>query len=120
MGPWSGPIAWIKCYLCNRQQYVEFNRISSSLYEILCGGVHQGSTLGPLFFLIYINDFCQIYNIYDLVLFVDDPNLFFSLTDFPTSMNLINPEMLKLSDWFKANKLSLNIPKSNYITFKPS
>ena len=62
---------------------------------------------------------CQISSIYDLVLFADDPNLLFSHIDFPTLMNLINSEKLKISDWFKANKLSLNTQKSNYITFKP-
>ena len=69
--------------------------------------------------MIYINDLCQISNIYDLVLFADDTNLFFSHFDFPTLMNLINSEILKLSDWFKANKLSPNTQKPNYIIFKP-
>ena len=110
-------LEWIKCYLYNRHQYVEFNVISSSFHEISRGGP-QGSVLGPLFFLI-INDLCQISNIYDLVLFADDTNLFFSQFESTTSMNLVNSGMLKLSDWFKANKLSLNIQKSNYITFKP-
>ena len=71
-----------------------------------------------MFFLIYINDLCQISNIYDLFLFADDTNLFFSDFDFPTLMNLINSEILNLSNWFKANKLSLNIQKSNYVIFK--
>ena len=86
-------------------------------YDISCG-VPLGSVLGPLSFLIYINDLCQISNIYDLVLFADDSNLFFSDFDFPTLMNLINSEILNLSNCFKANKLSLNIQKSNYLIFK--
>ena len=53
------------------------------------------------------------------LLIADDTNLFFSDFEFPTLMDLINSEMLKLSDWFKANKLSLNIQKSNYMIFKP-
>ena len=61
---------------------------------------------------------CQISNIYDLFLFADDTHLFFSDFDFPTLMNLINSEILNLSNWFKANKLSLNIQKSNYVIFK--
>ena len=99
-------LEWIKCYLYNRHQYVEFNGISSSFHEISCG-VPQGSVLGPLFFLIYINDLYQISNIHDLVLFADDTNLFFSHFDSTTLMNLVNSEMLKLSDRFKANKLSI-------------
>ena len=62
---------------------------------------------------------CQISNIYDLVLFADDTNLFFSHFDSITLMNLVNSEMFKLFDWFKANKLSLNIQESNCIIFKP-
>ena len=55
----------------------------------------------------------------DLVLFADDTNLFLSHFDSTTLMNLVNSEMLKLPDWFKANKLALNIQNSNYILFKP-
>ena len=91
-------LEWIKCYLYNRHQYVEFYGISSSFHEIWCGPP-QDSVLGPLFwFLIYINDLCQILNIYDLVLFADDTNLFFAHFDSTTSMNLVNSEMLKLFD----------------------
>ena len=89
------------CYPCNRLQFVEFNGISSSYKEILCG-VPQGSVLRPLFFLIYI-DICHLSNLYDLVLFADDTNLFFSHNDIQTLTHTINSEMLDLSDWFKAN-----------------
>ena len=70
-------LEWVKSYLCKRLQYVEFSGVSSSHKEILCG-VPQGSVLGPLFFLIYI---CHLSNLYDLVLFADDINLFFSHND---------------------------------------
>ena len=110
-------LEWVKSSLCNRLQYVEFNGISSSYKEILCG-VPQGSVPGPLFFLIYINHICHLSNLYDLVLFADDTNLFFSHNDIQTLTHTINSEMLELSDWFKANKLSLNVKKSNYVIFK--
>ena len=86
-------LEWVESYLCNSLQYVEFNGISSSYKEILCG-VPQGSVLGPLFFLIYINDICHLSNLYDLVLFADDTNLFFSHND----THIINSEMLGLSN----------------------
>ena len=105
-------------YLHLRLQYVEFNGVSSSYKEILCG-VPQGSVLGPLFFLVHINDICHLSNLYDLVLFADDTNLFFSHNDIQTLTHIINSELLGLSDWFKANKLSLNVKKSNYLIFKP-
>ena len=110
-------LEWVKSYLCKRLQYVEFSAVSSSYKEILCG-VPQGSVLGPLFFLIYINDICHLSNLYYLALFADDTNLFFSHNDIQTLTHIINSEMLGLSDWFKANKLSLNVKKSNYVIFK--
>ena len=69
-------LEWVNSYLCKRLQYVEFNGVSSSYKEILCG-VPQGSVLFPLFFLIYTNDICHLSNLNDLVLFADDTNLFF-------------------------------------------
>ena len=74
---------WVKSYLCKRLQYVEFSAVSSSYKEILCG-VPLGSVLGPLFFLIYINDICHLSNLYYLALFADDTNLFFSQNDIQT------------------------------------
>ena len=72
---------WIKNYFFNRQQYVQYNGTCSKYSGIKCG-VPQGSILGPLFFLIYINDLCNVSNIFDLVLFADETNLFFSHKDF--------------------------------------
>jgi hypothetical protein len=54
-----------------------------------------------------------------MVLFAEDTNLFSSHHDLSNLTNLINIELLKLPEWFKANKLSLNIKKSNYIIFRP-
>ena len=76
-------LEWVKSYLCKRLQYVEFSAVSSSYKEILCG-VPQGSVLGPLIFLIYINDICHLFNVYYLALFADDTNLFFSQNDIQT------------------------------------
>ncbi len=111
-------LEWIKSYFTNRQQYVEFNSTCSSLSKIKCG-VPQGSILGPLFFLIYINDIANSSSIAEMILFADDTNVFFSDSDLSRLITVINSEMKNLSEWFFANKLSLNIKKSNYIIFTP-
>jgi hypothetical protein len=109
---------WIKSYFGNRQQYVEYNGAYSSYNSIKCG-VPQGSILGSLLFLIYINDLCNASNIVKLILFADDTNIFFSHNNLPLLMNIINFEMNKLCEWFRANKLSINTKKSNYMIFRP-
>ena len=109
---------WIKSYFGNRQQYVEYNGAYSSYNSIKCG-VPQGSILGPLLFFIYINDLCNASNIVELILSADDTNIFFSHNNLPLLMNIINSEMNKLSEWFRANKLSINATKSNYMIFRP-
>ena len=72
-----------------------------------------------MFFLIYINDLCNASNVIDLVLFADNTNLFFSHNDLSYLMETINSEMIQLSNWFLANKLSINVKKSNFMIFKP-
>jgi hypothetical protein len=106
----------IESYLVNRFQYVSFNDNSSGLKRISCG-VPQGSILGPLLFLVYINDIINCSDIMKFILFADDTNLFFSGDDLWKLMSSVNTELIKLSDWFKSNKLSLNIKKTNYIIF---
>ena len=79
-------------------------------------GVPQGSILGPLFFLLYIND---IVHVSRLILFADDTNIFFSHKDPEQLINTLNIELEKLSVWFKSNKLSLNLTKTKFIVFNP-
>ena len=69
--------------------------------------------------IFYINDIHNASDILDLVLFADDTNVFFSHNDLSILTNMINVELPKLSEWFKANKLSINVSKSKYMIFKP-
>ena len=95
-------LTWMKSYLSNRLQFVQYNNTCSSYKTIQCG-VPQGSILGPLLFLLYINDLGNVSNILELILFADDTNVFFSHNDFSSLTNIVNCEIERLSEWFKAN-----------------
>ena len=106
-----------KSYLTNRYQYVEYNNEKSSKRKIVCG-VPQGSILGPLLFLIYINDLPKVSNKVFPLMFADDSNIFIERNNILTMQNELNMEMIKISSWLKANKLSLNINKTHFMLFK--
>ena len=104
-------LEWLKRDLTNRLQIVEFSAPSSSYHSILCG-VPQGSILGPLLFLLYINDLNNVSKLIDLVLFADDSHLFLSHKHSDVlAVNTLTSGLEKLSHLFKANKLSQNLKK---------
>ena len=112
-------LEWFRNYLSNRQQYVFVNNHSSELRNISCG-VPQGSILGPLLFILYINDFSRSSDVLSFVLFADDTNLFFSHDNPHTLAETINVELVKVLKWIRANKLSLNLQKTKYMLFSKS
>ena len=93
--------------------------VNAPLQKTICCGVPQGSNLGPFFFLLYINDLNNVSTFVELILFADDTNLFMSHKDPVYLTASSNSELNKLSTWFKANKLSLNLRKTNFMLFKP-
>lgn len=109
-------LSWFKHYLTDRKQCVTYDEFLTETKRITCG-VPQGSILGPLLFLIYINDLHKTSRLLDFILFADDTNLFYSHKDIKTLFQIVNNELELISDWFIANKLSLNVKKTKYIFF---
>ena len=107
---------WFESYLTGRKQYVFFNGISSEVKEITCG-VPQGSVLGPLLFLIYINDLPNISEKLKFFLFADDTNIYYESNDLQSMEKIINEELKNLTLWLNVNRLSLNISKTNFVIF---
>ena len=109
-------LSWFKSYLSCRTQYVTYDGSESNRQMIKCG-VPQGSILGPLLFLIYINDLCTVCKNIIPVLFADDTNLFSSGLDATGIQDGVNHDLAIITEWLKANKLSLNIKKTHYMCF---
>ena len=112
----------IKSYLENRKLYVEFNNKCSEMKNIK-NGVPQGSILGPLLFLIYINDIPNVSNVFNFLMYADDTTLYCCLEDIDhvNKQAVVNQELQKINNWLIANGLKLNTNKSKYMIFsKPN
>ena len=103
--------------MTDRKQYVFYNGVSSDIKSITCG-VPQGSVLGPLLFLIHINDLPNISDKLQFFLFADDTNIYFESNDLKILEKTINEELKKLSLWLNVNRLALNVAKTNFVIFR--
>ena len=115
------PLQLVKSYLTNRKQYVKINEVNSNLLPINTG-VPQGSILGPLLFIIYINDFARASSIFDFICYADDTTLFSTLNNLVNAQNInpdiiINKELAQINEWLEINKLSLNVTKTKFMVF---
>ena len=96
--------------------YVHKLTLKAELKNIKCG-VPQGSILGPVLFILYINDMCEVSKLLNIILFADDTSIFYSTRNIMDIACTVNNELEKLDIWFRVNKLSLNVNKTNFIMF---
>ena len=109
-------LEWFKSYLSDREQFVYVNGTKSSTKKIKYG-VPQGSILGPLLFVIYINDLPNIYQLAKFVLYADDANIIVSgetVSDVMRQLSELAPALVR---WVECNGLKLNLKKTNYMIF---
>ena len=107
---------WFRSYLTNRTQYVHINNRDSDKLS-LNYGVPQGSILGPLLFVIYINDLPNISSIAKFVLYADDANLIITADNFHEIRAKLEILLEQLDSWVKENGLKLNLNKTKYMIF---
>ena len=107
---------WLKSYLSNRTQYVHYNGYDSDK-KTVTHGVPQGSILGPLLFILYINDFSRSSDLLFSILFADDTSVFIEGTNYDKVIDIVNKELELINIWLIANKLTVNIKKTHYMMF---
>ena len=106
-------LSLLTSYLYNRKQYIKSGDIESCVLLVLCG-VPQGSVLGPLLFIIYINDMANCCAL-DSVLYADDAALLLADENIKKLKRAINHELKLLDEWLVSNKLTLNMAKTKYM-----
>ena len=105
---------WFESYLCERTQKTTFNEFTSNPIENTLG-VPQGSVLGPILFILYINDMKRVLRYCDINLFADDTVLFIAAKNLSEAVEHLNEDLHSLGNWLKFKKLKLNTSKTKYL-----
>ena len=116
MGIQENAHRWFVSYLTDRSQCVDIGGTFSTFQELAIS-VIQGSTLGPILFLCYINDFWAATSLFS-VLFADDTTGLAKGKNLSNLTEYINLELQKISLWYKANKMAVNTSKTKFIVFR--
>ena len=110
-------LKWFGPYLSDRKQFVLVNGMSSDILDVKCC-LPQSSVLGPLLFLIFINDLPSVSKkLNNFYLFADDTNIYFDAENLEKIEKTVNTELKKVNRWLALNKLALNVEKSNFVLF---
>ena len=120
-GIYGTQLKLIHSYLSNRKQYfILDDTLFNTLY--INTGVPQGSILGPILFIIYVNDICNASKLLKTICYADDSTLYTKIDNdhCHISIHKINNELEKINEWFKLNKLALNVDKSVFMLFQHS
>ena len=111
-------LKWFESYLSERKQFVKIGMSNSEMNE-MTSGVAQGSILGPILFLIFINDLPKS-TLLKLLLFCDDTTILASGKNLNELIEFVNFELSKICQWFRSNQLSLHPGKTKFTIFSPS
>jgi hypothetical protein len=116
MGITGNAFAWFNSYLSGRSQCVDIANNFSDFIELAIS-VIQGSTLGPLLFLCYINDFWSATSMFS-ILFADDTTCLAKDSNLNDLITFVNMELRKMANWFRSNKMAVNVSKTKFIIFR--
>ena len=112
------PLQRFKIYLSNRKQQVQINNVFSTNIQTIKKGVPQGSILGPLLILLYVNDFPSCLNHSSAIMFADDTRVFIPHSNLNIIYQRANDDLNNIYNWLGANKLSLNFIKTKHVLFR--